>query len=194
MLRYAVVRGLAIAVLCSATALAATAIGNPQASVRIDLFSDFQCPTCKLLHDRTIEPLLNDYVKSGKVYLVRHEFPLPIHAHAREAASFACAADKVGKYDLVSDQLFRTQEAWTKDGKVADSACAVLSPAEAKKVKALAAAAETGTQVDLDIRQGQAEKINGTPTMIITRSTKRYPVVGQISYPVLQAFLDSLLQ
>ncbi len=168
------------------------ALGNPQAPIRIELFSDYQCPACKQLHDETIAPLINNYVNTGKVYLVRREFPLPIHAHAMAAARIACAAEQMGKYQQVCDQMFRTQDSWTASGDVLGAACSVLSPADAKKLRELVSAAETAQAVESDLRLGGGEKLNGTPTMIITKVVRRYPVPGPVSYSVLSRFLDSL--
>ena len=146
-----------------------------------------------MFHDQTLAPLINNYVRTGKVYLVQHEFPLPIHPHSREAACLACAADKIGRYQQVCDQLFRTQDSWHKDGKVAEAACAGMPAADASKLRSLAGAQEITSLVDGDIRAGQAEKVSGTPTLIITRMLRRYPVSGPVSYEVLSKFLDSLL-
>lgn len=169
------------------------AIGRPDAPIRIELFSDYQCPACKTLYEQTIRPLMTNYVNSGKVYLVNREFPLPMHAHAREAACLACAADKIGKYQQVADQLFLTQEKWAIDGNVVGPACSLLTPSEAKRLVEFARTPEINKIVDDDLGAGQGEKIGGTPTMIITRLIRRYPVVGPVSYPVLRKFLDSLL-
>ncbi len=168
------------------------ALGNPQAPIRIELFSDYQCPACKQLHDETITPLINNYVNTGKVYLVRREFPLPIHSHALAAARIACAAEQIGKYQQVCDQMFRTQESWTQSGDVLGAACSVLSPADAKKLRELVSASQASQTVESDLRAGQNEKLNGTPTMIITKVVRRYPVAGPVSYAVLSRFLDSL--
>ncbi len=167
--------------------------GNPQAPVRIDLYSDYQCPACKLFHDQTLSQVTTAYVRTGKVYLVHHEYPLPIHAHAREAACLALASCAVGRYEQVSDQLFRTQDSWSKDGNVAAAACSILDPADAKKVRALATSPETEKQLEEDVRDGHNESVNGTPTMIITKMMRRWPVVGPVSYAVLSRFLDSIL-
>src|SRR6266496_4655156 len=72
--------------------------GNPSAPIRIEIFSDFQCPACKLLHDQLLPALTKDYVMSGKVYVVNHEFPLPMHPYSREAAQYATAAARFGIY------------------------------------------------------------------------------------------------
>src|SRR6187200_117767 len=68
-------------------------VGPVTAAVRIDLFSDFQCPACKALHEQTIKRLKEDYARQGKVRLVHHDFPLPQHKFARQAATLAAAAD-----------------------------------------------------------------------------------------------------
>ncbi len=169
------------------------ALGNPSAPIRIDLFSDYQCPSCKLFHQQTEGALIDNYVKTGKVYLVHREFPLPMHAHAREAACYASAAERLGKYLEVGDQLFRQQDIWASDGNVAKAACSVLDANDAKKLRALAVDPQIVAEVDRDIQAGQAEKVNGTPTMIITKLVRRYPVPGPVSYDVLSKFLDSIL-
>jgi protein-disulfide isomerase len=95
--------------------------GIPVAAITIELFSDFQCPACKVLHEQTLKPLIADYVDKGKVYLIYRDFPLPIHAYARQAACLACAAAHIGKYERVADALFANQDAWSKDGRVEEN-------------------------------------------------------------------------
>lgn len=167
--------------------------GRPDAPIRIEVFSDYQCPACKVLHEQTLRPVIADFVNSGKVYLVHREFPLAMHAHAREAAGLACAAEKMGKYRQVADQLFLTQAKWTADGNVAGPACIGLSAAEAKRLTELARSPEVIKMVEDDIRAAQNVKVDRTPTMIITRLVRQYPVSGPVSYPVLRRFLESLL-
>ena len=60
-------------------------LGVPTAPVMIEVYSDFQCPACKTLHEQTLRPLVLDYVRTGKVYLVHREFPLTGHAYSRQA-------------------------------------------------------------------------------------------------------------
>ena len=178
----------------SGAASSGKTLGKPDAPIRIELFSDYQCPSCKVFHEQTLKPLIADYVNTGKVYLVFREFPLvTIHPHAREAACLACAADMIGKYEQVADQLFSTQQKWVADGDVAGAACRILSPADAKKVTELAKSPEIAQRVDGEMRLGQNEKVNGTPTMIITRMIRRYPISGPVSFTVLSKFLDSLV-
>src|SRR5271170_5231015 len=43
--------------------------GSPSAPITMEVFSDFQCPACRMLYEQTLKLLINDYVASGKVYL-----------------------------------------------------------------------------------------------------------------------------
>ena len=167
--------------------------GVPMAAVTIEVFSDFQCPACKALHEETLKPLVADYVDKGKVYLVHRDFPLPMHAYAREAACLACAAGRVGKYELIADTLFSSQGSWSKDGKVEDAVSRVLTPADAKKVLALSKTPEILAEVERDAQKGRDAKLQQTPTMIVMHKSKTYPVAGVVSYPILRRFIDQLL-
>ncbi|MGC1580735.1 MAG: thioredoxin domain-containing protein, partial [Candidatus Acidiferrales bacterium] len=62
------------------------AIGSKTAPVTMEVFSDYQCPSCGTLYEQTLKPLISEYVASGKVYLVHHDFPLPMHKYGYEAA------------------------------------------------------------------------------------------------------------
>jgi protein-disulfide isomerase len=168
------------------------AFGNPSAPITIELFSDFQCPSCRSLHMGLLPALMRDYVVPGKAYLVYREFPLPGHSHSREAAAYACAAARVGKYEQVADLLFQNQPSWSNDGKVFETVAAALTPTEQKKVQALAKDPAVLSEVDQEVQEGQAERVNSTPTMLILHGAKKYPIAGGLNYNLLRSFLDGL--
>ena len=169
-------------------------LGSPSAPIRIEVFSDFECPGCKGLHEQILPLVMRDYVIPGKVYLVSREFPLPMHQYSREAAGYATAAARLGKYEQVADALFLKQVAWSASGKVWDAVANVLTPAEAKKVQSLAKDPAVLSEVQHDLELGRAAAINQTPTMIVTRGTSRFPVVGAVNYTLLRSLLDGLLK
>jgi protein-disulfide isomerase len=168
------------------------AFGNPAAPITIELFSDFQCPSCRNLHMTLLPSIVRDYVVPGKAYLVYKEFPLPMHNHSREAAAYACAAGRIGKYEQVADALFQNQAAWSNDGKVFETVATALTPAERKKVQALAQDPAVMQEVQQEVLEGERERINQTPTMIIVKGAKKYPVGGTLPYDLLKRFLDDL--
>ena len=167
-------------------------MGTPVSAITIDLFSDFQCPLCKQLHETWMAPLVRDFVATGRVKLNQHEFPLPQHAYARTAACYACAADRVGKYGEVCDVLFKNQAVWERDGKVDQTVCSVLTPAEATKVRALAKDPAILAQVQNDVNLGLEAHVNETPTMLVTYRGRQYRADVKSSYAFFTRFLNSL--
>ncbi len=168
------------------------AMGTAAAAIRIEVFSDFQCPHCKELYEKTLIPLVKDYVNTGRVYLVHRDYPLPQHQFAQPAACYACAAERIGKYEQVCDVLFREQESWSVTGKVDETVCSVLTPAEARKVRELAKDPAILGEIQKDIALGNQARLAQTPTMFISYAGKTYPVAGSVSYPILRRFLDNL--
>src|SRR5882672_3661902 len=77
------------------------ALGAPGAPITLEVFSDFQCPSCKALHEETLRPLVTDYVNNGKVYLIHRDFPLAMHAYSRTAALYANASFRLNRYEAV---------------------------------------------------------------------------------------------
>jgi protein-disulfide isomerase len=188
-------------ILCAALAGAAPSsapsagktLGVAVAPIMIEVYSDFQCPSCKVFHETTLRTLIKEYVTPGKAYMVFREYPLPMHAHAMRAAQLATAAAKAGKYEAVSDALFAKQASWSVDGKVEEAALSVLSPAEVKTVRQSAALPATAAEVASEVQFGRAAKVNSTPTLVITHRLKQYPISGTVSYYFLKKVLDDLL-
>lgn len=73
-----------------------TSLGSPDAPVTVQLWEDFLCPSCQQF-SRTVKPqIVEEYVKSGKVRLEFHHFPLQQHAPGSFMTAIAaeCAADQ----------------------------------------------------------------------------------------------------
>jgi protein-disulfide isomerase len=173
---------------------AGKSFGVKTAPIRIDEYSDFECPHCQEQYLNTLRPLIDDYVSSGKVYLVHHDFPLPMHPYAKIASYYADAAAAIGRFPQVEQALFVHQAQWAATGKIAPIVAAALSPAHAREVEALAHTPEVQAAVQRDIQKGQALGIDQTPTMYITHKGKRTPISGAVSYPVLRQYLNALLR
>jgi protein-disulfide isomerase len=172
-------------------------VGNPNAPVTIEIYSDFECPACKIFHLDTLPQLVKEYVVTGKVCIISREFPLniPAHKYSREAANYATAAARVGKYEDVANALFKAQESWSASGKAWETVTSVLTAADQKKVQALAKDPGVTNEVQADVSRGQAAGINQTPTAIVKRGSKIYPLSGYaLKYDLLQTLLNDLLK
>lgn len=174
-------------------AQAAKCFGQIIAPIHIDLFSDYQCSHCRQLYLETVKKMIADCVSTGKVYLVHHDFPLPGHKYAREAARYANAAAYVNKFVTVEDQLFEKQDVWAEKGNVDAIVAEVLTPAEMKRVRELVKDPKIEAGIDEDVALGQKNNVRSTPTMIFTHKFRTYPVAGSVSYPIVKRFIDDLL-
>ncbi len=173
----------------------AKALGSPTAPIVMEVFESFDCPHCKALNEETLPLVQRDFVNTGKVYLVHREFPLygPYHPYAREAAEYATAAGRIGKYEQVSDALFKNQAVWAVNGKVWDTVASVLTASEQKKVQELAKSESVKSEVEREYQEGVAMGVNSTPMMVVTHGPQRFPVPAQnLNYGFLKSMIDGM--
>jgi protein-disulfide isomerase len=82
--------------------------GNPNASVAVIEYSDYQCPFCKAVHP-TYQKIMDTY--GDDVMWVYRHYPLPFHPHAQKAAEGGECAAELGGNDAFwkyTDQLFES--------------------------------------------------------------------------------------
>ncbi len=170
-----------------------TAFGSKTAPITMEVFSDFQCPACKTLYTSTNRQLMDNYVSTGKVYLIHRDFPLPMHAYSRIAARYARAAAQIGKFEPVEQVLFQNQEKWEQTGDVDGTVASVLSAAEMAKIRALVKGGTLDAGIDKDSALGQLYRVSQTPTTVFHSKGQTYPFAGVMTYDMLKQFLDQLL-
>jgi protein-disulfide isomerase len=170
------------------------ALGTKTAPITMEVFSDFQCPACRVLYFETVRPVIDNYVSAGKVYLIHRDMPLPIHQHSREAARYANAAAVARRMEKVVAALFDKQANWTADGNIDGVVAAALTPAEMNQVRKLVRGGTLDDGIDKDVALGNQFRVTQTPTTIITHKGVTYPVVGVVSYNMLKTFLEQLLK
>jgi protein-disulfide isomerase len=168
------------------------AAGSKNAPIVVEVFSDFQCPACKTLFMTTNRQLMDNYVSTGKVYLIHRDFPLPMHAHSQVAAQYARSAAQIGKFEVVEQALFEKQERWEQNGDVDGTVAAVLSPAEMTKVRALVKSGALNAAIQKDVALGKFYNVNQTPTTVFHAKGQTFPYGGVMNYEILRNFLDQL--
>lgn len=180
---------------CLAAGPERKSVGNSAAPLRMDLFDDFTCPHCKMLHEQILPRIMADYVTPGKAYLVFHEFTLTGqgHEHSKTASMYAAAAARVGKYQPVADALFLTQSSWAMSGKVWETVSPALNAAEQKKVQALMKDPAIAAEVQRDLEQGISMHVDRTPTLVMSRKGKQTPWASWTDYGLFKSMVDLLL-
>jgi protein-disulfide isomerase len=171
--------------------------GPPQSPVRVEVYSDFECPHCRDLYLTVTRQLLQDYV--NKVCVVYHEFPLVSHQYAREAARYSEAASRMGRQTLlkVIDALYMEQDKWSQNGRIDPVIAKALSRDEFQKLKLVMRDPGVSIEVEKEWKLGVKAGINSTPTMFIHYygNVQRVDTTqGPIKYSMIKRFLDSKLK
>jgi len=169
--------------------------GQPSAPVRIEVFSDYQCPACAVFYLDTMRAVLREYADQNKACVVYREFPLSMHTQARPAARFGHAAMQLGKrqWATVTDALYQAQEQWALDGNVEAVVAGALNPEDMQRVRQMLAQPAIDAAIDADIALARRLGVNQTPTFFITANGKTEKAAGVVQYPVLRRYLDHLL-
>ncbi len=89
-------------------------IGNPDAEIVIEEFSDYQCPFCSRFVGETWPTIKKTHIETGEVMVIFYDFPLAFHEQAVPAAHAARCAGEGGAnaYWGMHDLLFSNLQAW----------------------------------------------------------------------------------
>jgi protein-disulfide isomerase len=172
------------------------AAGSPGAPIKIEIFSDFECPSCRTFYLETIRPVIDNYARLNRVLVVYYDYPLLQHKYAREAARFAIAARRLGleQWLKVSDALYGQQAQWSETGKVDWVVAQVLSPEDLVSLKKLMAGPEIDQEIDRAVMLANSRGVTSTPTFFVTTNGREQRVVGGVSYQVMKSHLDRNLK
>lgn len=130
-------------------------------------FLDFECEACRAAYP-FVEELRAEY--SDTVTFVNRYFPLPGHPNSMTAAIAAEAAAQQGQYDAMYQQMFETQEQWshtTEDRGPVFRGFAEDLGLDMAAFDAAVADPATEERVRLDVADGTALGVRGTPTFFL---------------------------
>jgi len=81
-------------------------MGNPNASITILEWGDYQCTFCYKFHQNTLGIINEDFIKTGKVKIIFKDFPLNGPDSKLAAEASYCAQDQE-KYWKYHDELYK---------------------------------------------------------------------------------------
>jgi protein-disulfide isomerase len=192
------------------------AYGSSSAPIKMEVFTDYECPMCRNFYEETLRPMIEDYVASGKVYLVHRDYPLALaeHKYSGQAARWANVAAQFGQFEAAESALYDNQAAWSADGNIAKYMAAAMPSSDFNRIAKVMETCEPpgprgrpGTivmpphpcepdaYIEHDIELGNELPVAGTPTYVIVYKGQRMPPgSGFVSWPVLRQFFDNLLR
>ncbi len=140
-------------------------IGNPKGDVLIVEFFDYNCGYCKKAYPSVKQVLEGD--KNLAVAFV--EFPI-LSPQSHDAAAFALAAKRQGKYWEVHQALMSTTAPKTEElfKKIAEDL-----KLDYGKIKADVASDDLAKELEAQMTLGQTAGINGTPAFFINDNVVR---------------------
>lgn len=146
------------------------AMGDPNAPIKIEEFSDFQCPYCARFHEETEPQLASTYVADGTVYFVYRSFGNFIGPESKAAAEAAYCAGDQNKYWEYHDILFANQTG-ENVGAFTDRRLQAFAEALSLDMSAFNDCLNSGKysdRVNQDRVDGTAAGVTGTPAFVIT--------------------------
>jgi protein-disulfide isomerase len=168
--------------------------GSPTATVTLEIYTDYECPSCAMLYRDFIPTFMAEYVRTGKVKLLHRDFPLPQHQYSKLAARYANAAGRLGYYDAAVDQIFKTQDKWNTNGDVDAQLVSVLPPGVMQKVREMVKNdGSLDDTVEADMAMVRTDQVNQTPTIVVVSKGKRQSLPGIPRWDLFKSYLDGLL-
>jgi protein-disulfide isomerase len=147
--------------------------GDPNAPIRIDEYSDFQCPYCANFVKTTEISLLEQFVATGKVYFVYHSFGKYIGSESVSTAEAAYCAGDQEKFWEMHDLIFENQNG-ENTGQFSDRYLTALAETLNLDMTAFQSCFNGNTYKDLITQDGldgrAAGVVNGTPAFVLSYS------------------------
>jgi len=156
-------------------------LGNADAPVLIEEFSDLQCPACGL-----ISPMLEEIVRNNPTVarMEYYHFPLPQHQFAQKAAEAAeCAGDQ-GKFWEYVKVAFKNQKSLTEDNL---KSFATQLGLNSETFDDCLDSNTKKSAVKADLYEGRRRSVSSTPSIFVNGTLVRWSNKAQF-----EAYIKSL--
>lgn len=181
-------------------------MGDPNAPIKIEEFSDFQCPFCERFHEQT-EPLLQQhYIDTGKVLFEYRSMGNFIsqniggaRTESRDSAMAAYCAGDQGMFWEMHAHLF-ANVLGEDVGSFTDRRLEAIAEKAGLDMAEYNSCYNSGKyeeRVQQDFEDGQAAGINGTPGFLVTYTvngeTRTKLIEGAQPFSTFQVELEAIL-
>ena len=149
------------------------AMGDSNAPVLIDVYSDFQCPACKTFAEQIEQQVVDTYVSTGQAYYIYRHFPFiddraPRNESDQAANASMCASDENRFWDY-HDILFAN---WNGENQGAFNDNRLVAFAESLGLDMPAFndcfnANLHKEEIDTDYSTGRTIGVTGTPSVFV---------------------------
>jgi protein-disulfide isomerase len=182
-------------------------IGDASAPIKIEEFSDFQCPFCERFHKETEPLLIQYYVDTGKVQFIYRSMGNWVsgniggaNTESQDAALAAYCAGEQNKFWEMHDYLFGNVIG-ENVGSFTDKRLSLIAQKidglDTNKFQSCYGSRKYDSRVQQDFNDGQAAGITGTPgfvmTYVVNGQTKTETIDGAQPIDVFQQKIEAAL-
>ncbi len=167
------------------------AVGDPNAPLVIEEYSDFFCSYCRNFFSENEQKLFAEYVETGKVYFVYRSFGARNPDSGRAAEASYCAGDQ-NKFWEMHDYVFTNYDYGVANGfpaRVLESMAADLG-LDQDKFDSCLQSGKYSDRVNQDYKDALDAEVNSTPNFVFNGVLT---VVGNESYINFQTAIDNAL-
>jgi len=175
------------------------AMGDPNAPIKVEEFSDYQCPFCARFSEESEGQIVDAYVATGKVYFVYRSFGNFIGPESKSAAEAAYCAGDQNKYWEYHDILFANQTG-ENVGAYSDRRLQAFAESLSLDMDAFDScfkSSKFADRVEQDYQDGAAAGVTGTPAFLITYTVngeeKQRFIAGAYPFSEFQTQFDEAL-
>ena len=138
--------------------------GLPNAPVKVEEFSDFQCIHCRAFWQESEARLLNEYVSTGKVHFTYSTLPVINQNSGPIAEAAYCAMDQ-GKFWEYHDLLFANYDLGF--GRDRLEAYADHLDLDLREFRDCLQSRKHQDRINQEVQRAQSLGVSGTPTFIV---------------------------
>ncbi|MDD5437749.1 MAG: thioredoxin domain-containing protein [Patescibacteria group bacterium] len=163
--------------------------GPADAKVTVRIFSDFQCPACKIA-DPIVKQVMQDY--ASKVRFVWNDLPLTsLHPNSKVAAIAGRCAQEQDKFWEYASKLYETQDNWiglTSPNDYFANLAAQLGLQRERFVSCLGGQTPV-MKVAQDVQEAASFGLEATPTFFVNRQKYEGVIDLQTWHQIIDAAL-----
>jgi protein-disulfide isomerase len=170
-------------------------LGSADAKVTIDAWEDFRCTACFDFTMTTEPQLVDNYIKTGKVKFVFHDFLVidsktPGATESRDAANAALCASDQGKFWALHDWLFTNQSPREAPGAFTLDRLVAIGKDAGMDMTSFEPCVRNGTHLtEIASEQGTVPSdAGGTPSIYVNGK-----LMTDYSYATISAAIDAAL-
>ena len=172
--------------------------GNRNANVVLVEFADYECPYCRQFAKDTMKKIEHDYIDTGRIGFVFHDFPIESsHPHAFSAALAALCAGEQGHLWEMNHKLLAESSVLAREDLFRDAEAIKL---DMVKFGGCFADDRTAARLRQSMREAGELGVDGTPMFILgirkpgSNIMKGLRMIeGGYPYDVFKATLDMLI-